>query len=593
MGNIYRDIHTDGGANKAVKNVGVEIRYGDIAPYAKESFAIVADESEFSTENQLSQYNQEFKPYANPCDLYSVALDGSALPLPSDVASVNIGVWSKQISDENGIFSSPFVISLKSEQTFSASGLTFAFDTHAGIYATDIDISWTLDGEVIEQGNYKPNSAFFYCEKNVPSYNGITIAFNAINMPFNRLKVRSIDHGHGTVFYGKDLKNVSIAKSIDPVSAELRISRTDFVVNVGEEAYSFRSGQPVYTYFNGVLHSTTFIKNAKRTAKNTWSVNSEDYIGILDTAPYYGGIYQGKNAKDILTDISQKSGVPFLVGAEIDEKYLHGFIPICSCREALKQVAFACGAVVDTSMSDKVKIFINSDSDKEAKSVPNTRIIRGQKIEDKEPITGVSLSYHAYVGTKETIAAYEAEQSGIGENIFVRFDRPLYSLEITNGEIVESGNNYAIINALDGCVLTGRQYKDVVRVKTKKSDISSFNPSENIISINNATLVSANNVDNLLDICYNNLVKRKTARQKIIEARRTTGGFYVRYGQAKYGSIMYGGKAEKIVTYDEAVNLLDNISFGTEYEGSYNGVVVEQSYSLSAGSIVKDCVIDI
>ena len=87
-----------------MRNKGVAIRYGDIAPEAKENFVPTASESEFDTLAQLQQYNLNFPNYANPCELYSVVLDGTATAFPSVPENANLGLWSERLSDDNGNF---------------------------------------------------------------------------------------------------------------------------------------------------------------------------------------------------------------------------------------------------------------------------------------------------------------------------------------------------------------------------------------------------------------------------------------------------------------------------------------------------------
>ena len=59
---------------------GVAIRYGDVAPEAKENFyPSVNDKADFVNLSQLQQYNLNFPNYANPCELYSVVFEIDSL----------------------------------------------------------------------------------------------------------------------------------------------------------------------------------------------------------------------------------------------------------------------------------------------------------------------------------------------------------------------------------------------------------------------------------------------------------------------------------------------------------------------------------
>ena len=82
---------------------------------------------------------------------------------------------------------------------------------------------------------------------------------------------------------------------------------------------------------------------------------------MLDSIPYYGGIYTNKNAVKLLTDIFTVAKVPYNIDDVFADEVVTGYIPFTTCRDALMQVAFAIQAVVDTSNSEVVKVFALED----------------------------------------------------------------------------------------------------------------------------------------------------------------------------------------------------------------------------------------
>ena len=98
-----------------MNNKGVAIRYGDVAPEAKENFyPSVNDKANFVNLSQLQQYNLDFPNYANPCELYQTVLDGTASAFPSVPEQANLGLWSEQLSNDDGTFTEPIVLELQS-----------------------------------------------------------------------------------------------------------------------------------------------------------------------------------------------------------------------------------------------------------------------------------------------------------------------------------------------------------------------------------------------------------------------------------------------------------------------------------------------
>ncbi len=577
-----------------MNNNGVAIRYGNVAPGAKENFFPSASEAEFDTLSQLQLYNATPPNYANPCELYSVVLDGKAVAFPSMPDNEILGLISEQITDDDGKFAEPIVLELVSEGQYSSQGLTLTFDTYNGIFPTQINVKWiriTSEGiETLADKDFEPNSAFYFCNQAVENYNKVVITFYSLNMPKNRLRLRAIDYGYGTFFYGAELRNVKLIQEIDPISTQISINTADFTLDSDAETdYSFQAKQPLSIYFNGELKATTFVKTAKRQARFLWQIQSEDYIGLLDSIYFKGGVYENKNAVELLTEIFEVAKIPFTYDASFEGEVVSGYIPYATCREAIKQVAFAIQAVVDTSDSDFVKIFALEDDVKQ--TIPLDRIMQGQSFEDEETVTGIEVTVHSYKPIEETLDVYDATKDGTGENIIVKFSEPLHDLTITNGEIVSREMNYAVINANEGCLLTGQKYEHTTQIRRKNNPVVLASELEKIVAITQATLVSNNNIDKILEKCYNWLVKTNTINMRIVEGKHISGFGKVKYGQKKYGTFKYGANEQNVVIYDKKVSVGDVISTETEYLGVLGGRIIKQSFNLNGGIIIKEAVL--
>ena len=585
---------------------GVAIRYGDVAPEAKENFVPIASESKFDTLAQLQQYNLNFPNYANPCELYQTVLDGTASAFPSIPEQANLGLWSERITNDNGLFvdengnEEPIILTLTSDGQYSSQGLTFTFDTYNQIYPTHINIKWfryaggtmtelSPDGGV----NFYPDNAFYFCRKQVENYNKVVITFYSLNMPKNRLKLRAIDYGYGTFFYGDELRGVKLIQEIDPISTQISINTADFTLDSKSDMeYSFQTKQPLSVYFNGELKATTFVKKSTRKAQRLWNIQSEDYIGLMDSIQYYGGIYTNKNAVELLTDIFTVAKVPYSINYVFNGSTVTGYIPFTTCRDALMQVAFAIQAVVDTSNVDYVNVYkLTADNEFAQEPIPLNRIMQGQNFADDETVTGVDVTVHTYKPITKTIDVYDATESGTGDNIFVKFSEPLHDLSITNGTITQSHTNYAVINANAGCILQGQQYEHTKQTRRQDNPVVSASEIEKIVAIESATLVSQYNIDNVLEKCYNWLIRTNQTNLKIVEGKHVQYGDYYKYGEHKYGTFKYGQKYPNIITYDERVNVGENIEAETEYLGVVSGRLIKQSFNLNGNIIIKEAVL--
>lgn len=564
------------------------IKYGDVAVGAREDFSPSSNDRAYFTNFDEIKQNTSFPKYTNPCELYSTALDGSCLLVSGSARKENVGWWSNQISGDDGTFESPIVMTATAQALYSSIGITLIFDEENNLYANDINIKWYRGGELLSDKYFTPDSANYFCANRVDYYNKIVVTFYQINMPKNRLKLHGIEYGYGAEFYGDELRNVKVIQEIAPLSDEIAINTVDFdLISNRDIEFSFQDRQSVEVYFGGVLKAKTFIKDFKRKSKTQWTISTEDYIGLMESAPYVGGIYEGVKAVDVLQDIFRVAKVPFEIQQGVfDGIKISGFIPYTTCREALMQVAFAMGAVVDTSNRQDVYVSVLEESLSQV--VPLERIMQGQSFDKETKMTAFELIAHQFRETDESVVLYEASKSGTGEQIFVKFSNPIHDLAITNGEKVKSGANYAIINANNGCVLSGKKYEHNKVIKRKENPLVLSTDAENIISIENATLVSAQNVDNLIEKCYNYYNKNRAVNLKIVEGRHKKKNGE-KYGRDKYGLFKYGNEPSGF-EYDKTVNVGDLAEVETEYLGNIEGRIIKQSFNLNGGIIIKDTI---
>lgn len=566
---------------------GVKIKYGDVAPNAKENFSILFSEKEdFVDVEQLKKYNLEFPNYSNPCEYGSVLLNSSAKPLEEFISISNIGYWSKNISNSKGKLSDYIILNLKANELYTSKGFTLTFDTYNNIFCNDLTITWYRKGTKITEKDFAPNSAFYFCDNEVDNFDEVDIYFRRINMPYNRLKIRSIDYGYGTIFLGNELKNVSVLQEISPISAELSINTVDFSLNSKSNfEYSFNKNQPVQVYFDDNIIATTLITSSKRLSKTCWEINSEDYIGKISKITFLGNVYKGEEtdtAYNILTEIFVKCKVPYNIEDSLKNIKLKGHLPMCNCREAVQQICFVVGAVCDTSMSDKINI--KTLSSVITQNIPLSRIRQGQKFETADRYTKLLLTSYTYLeymasDDSNSVIAYSAEESGVGDSIFVKFSEPLHNLSIINGSILESNANYAIISANKHCELKGYTYQINENIHERNVNNINQNETEATVEVNGIGLINSQNCYDIMDRVFDNMSKTQTTYLKVYEGKRRAT-----YGSHKYGTIKYGQ-----FVYDKKVNLGDAITAETEYIGNVTGRIVYQRYNLNGRIIAKEC----
>ena len=550
---------------------GVRIEYGDYAVGARENFDAYASNTAdmFIDANQVLE-DIKFPKCRDASEDYSVALDGDVLPFPSNPFGANLGWWSGLVSNENGEFSQPLTLTLSSDKAYTSPGLTFVFDTVGNVYATEMTVVWLGEGGMFLKGaTFYPNSPTYFCESKVEFYKTIEVSIYKINMPNTRLKLYSVQFGRGTTFSGKELKSAKVKQTLNPISSEIAINTTDFVIDDKRATdHTFQARQTIKTYFNDNLISVSFVKKAKRKSKTVWDVQTEDYIGIMDGVDFVGGVYSEDDifkmsAKALLEKIFITAKVPFEPkDLEVfGDTYVYGYIPYTTCRVALMQVLFAIQAVADTSCSDVVRVYPLTDGD--TKGIDKKQVMQGQNLDEGTRVTEVSVTEHSFIKTDEEVVVYKGSESGATTKTTVIFSEPLYDLSIKYGGIYESGANYAIISATDLCELVGKKYKHARFVKSIKNGQVLSTDTDNVVSVTNATLVTKSNIDNVLDKCYKWLVRTDKLTTRIAERRHNDG------------------------STDTPVMLGDKINVPTEF-GEFEGRVVKTQFGLNGGMLIKD-----
>lgn len=542
--------------------MAIVIRYGSVTPGAKEDFKpeLVSCAS-ISNADDLTQNISTFTNYGNPCERYSVLLGGKAFPIPEDTATVEIGVWSEDISGADGSFENVPIIALQAANTYSASGLTFQFDTDNNVYPTEVLVSWYKGDEYlhsVESGLSSAQEAVVF--QDVENFDKIIVEFPKLNTPYSRLKLRAIEYGATYQLTGSAIKAIAINQSMNPISATVPVSAADItIINRSNTDYDFSEQQVLDVSVNDRDIGRYFISEAHRTTQQEWNIKGQDYIYLLDAIDFEGGVYANTAAGEIAKAIFDKANIAYEIDDDLAQITVSGYIPYTTCRKALQQLAFAIGGFINTAYTRLVQIKkIGTDVSEHIGL--NGRVLQGSMtVESEADITEVELSAHAYTPNDTAETIYTASEDVEGVKII--FDEPIVadSLAITGGEILSNGTNFAIINCSQGGTLSARKYVHSTYSKSKKNTATHSRQS-NKKSITSATLISATNVDSILNLCYNYLTKTKTLKAKIVEGQEP---------------LMIGN------TY----------AVETDMWGEFQGIMSEQRYSIYSSKLCKEVAI--
>jgi hypothetical protein len=148
------------------------------------------------------------------------------------------------------------------------------FDEYNDVYATNISVDWYFNENIILSKNFYPENSSFFCDGEVENCNKIIIKIFSINMPFNRLKLRSIEYGHEIVFGADEFSKIKFMQEISPISNQISINTVDFNLKTHRNINpSFQEKQQIEVFEDDNFLSKTFIKSSKQKGKKEWEIS--------------------------------------------------------------------------------------------------------------------------------------------------------------------------------------------------------------------------------------------------------------------------------------------------------------------------------
>lgn len=437
-------------------------------------------------------------------------MDGSFSFFPEVPEAYFWGLWSAVQSGESGAFTDPPVLDIQFSQAHSSSGPTLHFYAPTGDWASKLKIQWYgADGDLLASALFTPDAVDFYCAKKVDRYCRIRLTFLETNHPGRYLKLAGLDYGVYLHFAGDEIVKAHVLEECDPLSAEISINTLGLTLYNKEGRFSILNPEG---YFDVLQHKQklTVWEDVRPEARSTSSTSycmgtfylsdwensgdtladftAVDAVGLLDGAPYDGGVYDttaGALAADIL------DGYSYTLDEELAAERVQGYLAAGTRREALQQLAFAIGAVVDCSRSDLIRI---SPAPARASGMIayDRKFQDGSKVTLNPLITAVAVTAHRYQAED---AASELYKDTLEPGTYqVTFSAPAVadSLTVTGATLAGRGVNrctLTVAKAGEVCV-TGRKYVDSTIVLRRAAANLPPNAQDNELTVTDATLVS-------------------------------------------------------------------------------------------------------
>lgn len=459
-------------------------------------------------------------------ELNQFILDGTQQPLPNNLYDGGFALLGTDISSVE-LERDSITLDVIFVEKHDSMGITFNFSND---YPSTIRLTWYYNTTILDAITFTPDSLSYFCENKVEGFNKVIAVISGSHVPYRHLRLDSITFGANLTFNSTSLKKAILTEEVDPVCDRLTINDIDFtaldeskgfnVLNPNGKYSLLRRGQKVIVrekYNDSKIEMGTFYLDNYSSNKETLiTFNAIDGIGILGTTKFYNGrIYNQVKAGIILDEIFESAGwEKYQIDTDVYNTLLSGYLPICTHREAIRQVAFALRAIVDCSRSDKIKIY-RQESVADLK-IKYDRKFQGGDVGVLNYVSAIDVTMHEYNLGTELKQLFSGTLS-VGTNR-ITFNNPSSINTITGGMLGENSVNYAYVTVSTETEVTimGYEYMDNKSTITIENKNKKLGASENVKTVDNITLISKYNINLVANHLINYYMLDRQANQRFI-----------------------------------------------------------------------------
>lgn len=408
---------------------------------------------------------------------------------------------------------------------------------------------------------------------------------------------------YGNLLKDNDLSDIHFFFPFSPTGETLEAATMDFKI-LNTAGLDITPSCEFFVYDGGGIIGTFYVdKIAEENAGNVVTVSAVDVVGLLgqytfpgyiaykhgisDAADEYSRAVQDL-VEDIFAQVPESNAYP-VVDPDVADKLVYGYIPSCSCKDALQYLCFGCGLFLGTYRVERPVIL--SADEYSVHDIPDEMVFGASTVTPNDDCkTAVRIRQTDYVGdTDSVVFCYDLR---------IRNEDTIYSLTI--GSV---GND--IIESSKQCVPFQLCAPGVEEDGTGDG-LYTTTPGVSVISNNGVTAVI--NVGHLGDggqsykdddgTRYRRVVLEGTAVKDLYD-RTGTSAQYKLYGE---GQTVDVSDDATTVTRDNADEVADrlflhhsaekkaNISFvvsGSEKPGDFLQLPFDGSYGYTRGRIVS------
>jgi len=315
------------------------------------------------------------------------------------------------------------------------------------------------------------------------------------------------------IFAGNTVKKLKLHYEQGLLTDQLAIDTMTAEI-VSNEKPEITRYTPITVHRGTTVMGVYFDGQIKEIGQKRYSIYAKSYIALLEYDYHFGGIYAGESVGDVIAEIM--GDLPYTIHPDLASLRVYGYLPYATKRANLQQILLATGAAIRKNADGTINFTALTDT--EAGTFSETRMFVDGSINEDPQVTAVQITEHTYVATEDTITLLSESFNDIRTIVF---SEPTHDLSCTNGTILSSGANYAVIQGAGAVTLTGKKYRHTTRIVTAGNVIGT--PDDKILSVKNATLITTINSSSIAQRLYAYASCYRTIRQDILLDQERVG----------------------------------------------------------------------
>lgn len=211
----------------------------------------VISQAEISRLDQLTNKVREMTSKYATYERNYFRLDSSfVIPPKTTDAGFEVGWWSGDICDSEGVFNPHQIIEILLDEESSSIGLTISFDILANEYAADFDIAvYTGDNTLLHSQSIVGNIESVYAlTKPLDDYKKVIVTIKKWGKGYRRARITEIDFGVIREYSDNSLIKLNMLEEISTTSETLPVSELKFTVDNSNKEFNILNPEGFYRF---------------------------------------------------------------------------------------------------------------------------------------------------------------------------------------------------------------------------------------------------------------------------------------------------------------------------------------------------------